>query len=103
MSIITISRDSYSHGSEVAQKLGFRCISRDVLIENQFQAIDHKLNVIAGAIRIFPRILLRGNEINVTVERKLPFLESKLNDLLGFPDNIRVVLILQKDRQDLQL
>ena len=37
MSIVTISRGSYSRGKEVAervaQKLGFECISRDVLVE----------------------------------------------------------------------
>jgi len=37
MSVITISRGSYSHGKEiaekVAQKLGYDCISRDILIE----------------------------------------------------------------------
>ena len=37
MSVITISRGSYSHGAEiaeeVAQKLGYDCISRDILIE----------------------------------------------------------------------
>lgn len=37
MSVVTISRGSYSYGKEVAekvaQKLGYECISRDVLIE----------------------------------------------------------------------
>ncbi|MBW1912541.1 MAG: cytidylate kinase family protein, partial [Deltaproteobacteria bacterium] len=37
MPIITISRGSYSKGKEVAekvsQKLGYECISRDVLLE----------------------------------------------------------------------
>ena len=37
MSVITISRGSYSHGKEiaekVAQRLGYDCISRDILIE----------------------------------------------------------------------
>ncbi len=37
MAIITISRGSYSHGKEIAektaQKLGYECISREVLIE----------------------------------------------------------------------
>jgi cytidylate kinase len=37
MSIITISRGSYSHGKEVAEKLartlGYECISREVLLE----------------------------------------------------------------------
>ncbi len=37
MAIITISRDSYSHGKEIAEevarKLGYSCISREVLLE----------------------------------------------------------------------
>lgn len=37
MSVITISRGSYSHGKEVAekvaQKLGYQCVAREVLIE----------------------------------------------------------------------
>ena len=37
MAIITISRGSYSRGEEVAQKvaqkLGYECISRDILLE----------------------------------------------------------------------
>ena len=37
MSIITISRGSYTHGKivaeSVADKLGFDCISRDILLE----------------------------------------------------------------------
>ncbi len=37
MSIITISRGSYSRGKEVAEKLaqdlGYECLSRDILLE----------------------------------------------------------------------
>ena len=37
MSIITISRDSYSHGKEVAEKvakkLGYESIARDIVLE----------------------------------------------------------------------
>ena len=37
MSVITISRGSYSRGKEVAEKvakqLGYECISRDILLE----------------------------------------------------------------------
>ena len=37
MSIITISRGSYSRGKEVAEKLaqylGYQCLSRDILLE----------------------------------------------------------------------
>jgi cytidylate kinase len=44
MSVIIISRGSYSHGSVVAEKLaqqmGYECISRDILIE-----ISHEFNI----------------------------------------------------------
>ncbi len=49
MSVITISRGSYSHGKwvaeELAQKLGYKCISRNVLIEisNEFNIPEIKL------------------------------------------------------------
>ena len=37
MSIITVSRGSYSRGKEVAEKLaqvlGYECLSRDILLE----------------------------------------------------------------------
>ena len=37
MAIITISRGSYSHGKEIAEKvagiLGYECVSREILIE----------------------------------------------------------------------
>ena len=62
MSIITISRGSYSHGNEVAekvaQKLGYQCISRDVLIEvsDEFNVSEIKLT---RAIRDSPAVLDR--------------------------------------------
>jgi cytidylate kinase len=41
MAIITISRGSYSHGKEIAEKvankLGYRCVSRDLLLETSEQ------------------------------------------------------------------
>ena len=49
MSIITIARGSYSRGKEVAerlaQKLGYRCISREILLEasNQFNIPEMRL------------------------------------------------------------
>ncbi|MFC2123157.1 cytidylate kinase family protein, partial [Bacteroidota bacterium] len=37
MAIVTISRGSYSHGKEIAekvsQKLGYKCLGRDTIIE----------------------------------------------------------------------
>jgi cytidylate kinase len=62
MSIITISRGSYSHGSlvaeKVAQQLGYKCISRDVLIEvsDEFNVSEIKLT---RAIRDAPSVLDR--------------------------------------------
>jgi cytidylate kinase len=62
MSIITISRGSYSLGLEVADKvarhLGYDCISREVLLEisNEFNIPEIKLN---HAIRDAPRFLER--------------------------------------------
>jgi len=62
MPVITISRGSYSRGKEVAekvaQKLGFECISRDVLIEasKEFNVPEVKL---LQAIRDAPHALDR--------------------------------------------
>ncbi|MEJ2071714.1 MAG: cytidylate kinase family protein [Syntrophobacterales bacterium] len=62
MAIITISRGSYSRGKEVAEKvaarLGYECISRDVLLEasEQFHIPEIKL---VRAIHDAPSILER--------------------------------------------
>ncbi len=62
MSIVTISRGSYSRGKEVAekvaQKLGYECISRDILLEasEQFNTPEIKL---IRAIHDAPSILER--------------------------------------------
>jgi cytidylate kinase len=62
MSIITISRGSYSRGKEVAeqlaQKLGYECISRDILIEasEEFNIPEIKL---VRAIHDAPSVLER--------------------------------------------
>jgi cytidylate kinase len=62
MSIITISRGSYSRGKEVAEKvaarLGYECISRDILLEasEQFNIPEIKL---IRAIHDAPSILER--------------------------------------------
>ena len=62
MSVVTISRGSYSRGKEVAekvaQKLGYECISRDVLLEasEEFNVPEIKL---LHAIRDAPSILDR--------------------------------------------
>jgi cytidylate kinase len=62
MSIITISRGSYSRGSEaaekVARKLGFMCISREVILEasDQFNVPEAKL---VRAVHDAPSVLDR--------------------------------------------
>jgi cytidylate kinase len=62
MSIVTISRGSYSRGKEVAEKvareLGFECVSREVLIEasEEFNVPEIKL---LRAIRDAPSLLDR--------------------------------------------
>jgi cytidylate kinase len=62
MAIVTISRGSYSHGKEVAEKLakelGYECISREVLLEasEQFNIPEIKL---VRAIHDAPSILER--------------------------------------------
>jgi cytidylate kinase len=62
MAIITISRGSYSRGKEVAEKvaaaLGYKCISRDILLEasDQFNIPEIKL---VRAIHDAPSILER--------------------------------------------
>jgi len=62
MSIITISRGSYSHGKEVAetvaQKLGYECVARDVLLEasKEFNIPEIKL---LHALKDAPSILDR--------------------------------------------
>ena len=62
MSIITISRGSYSRGKEVAekvaQKLGYECISRDVILEacDEFNVPEMKL---VRAIHDAPSIMER--------------------------------------------
>ena len=66
MAIITISRGSYSHGTElaekVAQRLGYACISRDILIEasKDFNIPEIKLfHAIHDAPSLLDRIFFR--------------------------------------------
>ena len=70
MAIITISRDSYSKGKEVAEavadELGYRCISREILIEasKQFNIPEMKL---ARALHDAPAILDRFMGLYATI------------------------------------
>jgi cytidylate kinase len=78
MSIITISRGSYSKGKEVAEKvsakLGYECISREVLIEasKEFNVPEIKL---VRAIHDAPSILDR---IGYKKDRYIAFIWSTL-------------------------
>lgn len=76
MSIITISRGSYSKGKEIAEKLadklGYRCISRDVLLEasSHFNIPEVKL---VRALHDAPSVLDRftyGKEKYITFIRE---------------------------------
>ena len=78
MPIITISRGSYSHGKEVAeklaQKLGYKCISRDILLEasEHFNIPEIKL---VRAIHDAPSILER---FTYGKERYVAYIRSTL-------------------------
>jgi hypothetical protein len=78
MSIVTISRGSYSRGKEVAeelaQKLGYRCFSRDILIKasEQFNIPEIKL---IRAIHDAPSILDR---FTFGKERYVAYIRSAL-------------------------
>lgn len=78
MSIITISRGSYSRGKEVAEKLaqrlGYDCISRDILLEasNEFNIPEIKL---IRALHDAPTVLERFTHGK---ERYLSYLRSAL-------------------------
>jgi cytidylate kinase len=78
MSIITISRGSYSRGKEVAeklsQKLGYECISRDLIIEasNEFNIPEIKLK---RALHDAPSVLERFTRGK---ERYIRFFRSAL-------------------------
>jgi cytidylate kinase len=78
MPIVTISRGSYSRGKEVAEKvaqrLGFECISREVLIE-----ASHEFNVpeiqLLRAIRDAPSVLDR---LTFGTERYVAYIQAAL-------------------------
>jgi len=88
MSIITISRGSYSHGSEVAEKLaqrlGYECISREVILEASEQFNIPQLQLLK-AVRDAPSILDRyrfGKERYVAYVRAALLRHAKQGDLV---------------------
>jgi cytidylate kinase len=80
MSIITISRGSYSHGKEVAEKvaqqLGYTCISREIMVKasEEFNIPEIKLR---GALHDAPSIFDR---FTYGKERYIAYVESALLD-----------------------
>ena len=78
MSIITISRGSYSRGREVAeklaQKLGYECISRDILLEASDEFNIPEIRLIR-ALHDAPTVLER---FHYGKERYLSYLKSSL-------------------------
>jgi cytidylate kinase len=78
MAVITISRGSYSRGKEIAEnvaaKLGYQCISRDLLLEvsKDYNIPEIKL---VHAIHDAPGILKRFNRKN---EKYIAFIKSAL-------------------------
>ena len=87
MSVITISRGSYSRGKEIAgkvsAKLGYKCISRDLLLEvsKNYNIPEIKLK---RAIHDAPSILSR---VNRKKKKYIAFIKSALLDYLK-KDNI---------------
>jgi cytidylate kinase len=78
MSIITISRGSYSKGKEIAEKvaqtLGYVCIARDAIIESSKEFNIPEIKLIR-AIHDAPSIL---DKINYSKERYLAYLHLTL-------------------------
>ncbi|MDQ7781421.1 MAG: cytidylate kinase-like family protein [Desulfomonilaceae bacterium] len=80
MAIITISRDSHSHGQEIAEKvcrkLGYSCISREILLEasEHFNIPEIKLK---SALHDAPAALDR---FTYGKERYLAFIQSEFLD-----------------------
>ncbi|MEW6667718.1 MAG: cytidylate kinase-like family protein [Thermodesulfobacteriota bacterium] len=78
MSVITISRGSYSYGKEVAEKvamrLGYECIAREVLLEasEQFNIPQVKL------IRAFEEAPSLWDRLRQSKERYIAFIEVAL-------------------------
>ena len=87
MAVITISRGSYSRGKEIAEKvaakLGYQCISRDLLLEvsKDYNIPEIKL---VHAIHDAPGILKRLNRKD---EKYIAFIKSALLNHLK-EDNI---------------
>lgn len=87
MSIITISRGSYSKGKEIAEKvaheLSYRCLAREVLLEasREFNVPEVKLvRALHDAPSVFDRL-------GYSKDRYIAYLQSALLNSLK-PDNV---------------
>ena len=78
MSVITISRGSYSHGKEiaekVAQKLGYECISREIILEASAEFNAPEISLIR-AIHDAPSIL---NRLSHEKEKYIAYIQVAL-------------------------
>ncbi|MGD8492948.1 MAG: cytidylate kinase-like family protein, partial [Desulfobacterales bacterium] len=87
MAVITISRGSYSRGKEIAEKvaakLGYHCISRDLLLEVSKEYNIPELKLV-HAVHDAPGILKRLNRQN---EKYIAFIKAALLEHLK-ADNI---------------
>ena len=90
MAIITISRGSFSHGQEIAEKvagmLGYECVSREILVEaaQLFNVSEKKL---IRSLNEAPNILER------MVHGKERYLEYIKASLLGYARKGNVVYL----------
>ena len=116
MSIITISRGSYSRGKKVAEKvasdMGYECISRDILLEasNEFNIPEIRL---VRALHDAPSVLERfthGKERYVSYIRKALLQHIQKDNvvyhglaghyfLLNFPNVLKVRIIADMEER----
>ncbi|MEJ2219485.1 MAG: cytidylate kinase-like family protein [Desulfobacterales bacterium] len=105
MGVITISRGSYSKGKQIAeklsQKLGYECISRDILLETSAHFNIPELKLVR-AIHDAPSIFERfkdGKERYITFIREA-FLEHIRNDNIVYHGLAGHFYILKKDDEE---
>ena len=94
MAIITISRGSFSHGKEIAEKvaeiLGYECVSREILLEaSQYFKVSEKklIESIHDAPSIFDRITTAGrNTSPISVQLSLITLKETMWSIMAMQD-----------------
>jgi hypothetical protein len=106
MAIIAISRGSYSKGKKVAErvadKLGYRCISRVVIIEasRDFNIPEILLH---RAIHDAPSILEKLTSITFGREKYISYFETTLLRILAQMDTFKTTVESQKTMDDMVL